>query len=157
MLDHRDFLADPSRDCRRELAEWLLEDLEDSGAIVVYSSFEKTVLGNLGKLFRDLEPDLDGCIDRLFDLEKAFRSWFYHPAFRGRTSIKVTLPALVDLSYDGLAIADGDTAVAKYARMARGEITGDTARDVRRALLEYCKRDTLAMVRLHERLLNLCR
>ena len=157
VLDHRDFLADPSRDCRRELAERLLEDLEDCGAIVVYSSFEKTVLGNLGKLFRDLKPDLDGCIDRLFDLEKAFKNWFYHPEFRGRTSIKVTLPALVDLSYDGLAIADGDTAVAKFARMARGEVTGHAAREVRQALLEYCKRDTLAMVRLHERLLKLCR
>ncbi len=157
VLDHRDFLADPSRDCRRELAERLLEDLEDCGAIVVYSSFEKTVLGNLGRLFRDLKPHLDGCIDRLFDLEKAFKSWFYHPEFRGRTSIKVTLPALVDLSYDGLAIADGDTAVAKFARMARGEITGDAAGEVRQALLEYCKRDTLAMVRLHERLLKLCR
>lgn len=157
VLDHREFLADPSHDCRRELAERLLEDLEDCGAIVVYSSFEKTVLGNLGKLFHDLKPDLDGCIDRLFDLEKAFRSWFYHPEFRGRTSIKVTLPALVNLSYDGLAIGDGDTAVAKYARMARAEITGRAAEKVRRALLEYCKRDTLAMVKLHERLLKMCR
>lgn len=115
------------------------------------------MLGNLGRLFRDLKPDLDGCVKRLFDLEKAFKGWFYHPEFRGRTSIKVTLPALVDLSYDGLAIADGDTAVAKYAHMARGKITGDAAGEVRQDLLEYCKRDTLAMVRLHERLLKLCR
>jgi hypothetical protein len=45
-----------------------------------------------------------------------------HPEFHEKTFIKVTLPALFDLSYDGLALADGDTAVAKYARMARGEI-----------------------------------
>ena len=71
--------------------------------------------------------------------------------------IYAPLPALVHLSYDGLAIADGDTAVAKYARMARGEITGEAAEEVRQALLEYCKRDTLAMVRLHERLVRFCR
>ncbi|MBI3864911.1 MAG: DUF2779 domain-containing protein [Planctomycetia bacterium] len=153
---HREFLADASRDCRRELAERLLKDLDGAGHIVVYSSFEKTMLNKLGRLFDDLKPALDRCASRLFDLEKAFRSWFYHPEFHGRTSIKVTLPALVDLSYDGLAIADGDTAVAKYARMARGEIPGDAAGDVRQALLEYCKRDTLAMVKLHERLLKIC-
>ena len=38
---HRAYLADPSRDCRRELAESLLEDLDGAGHIVVYSSFEK--------------------------------------------------------------------------------------------------------------------
>jgi hypothetical protein len=132
-------------------------DLASAGHIVVYSSFEKTMLNNLGRLFSDLKPALDQCASRLFDLEKVFRSWFYHPEFRGRKSIKVTLPALVEMSYDGLPIADGDTAVAKYARMARGEIVGEAAQEVRQALLEYCKRDTLAMVRLHERLLELCR
>lgn len=96
------------------------------------------------------------CITLLFDPKKAFRNWFCHPEFRGRTSIKVTLPALVDMSYDGLPIADGSTAVAKYARMARGEIAGDAAATVCRDLLKYCRQDTLAMVRLHEQLLKLC-
>ena len=155
--EHREFLADPSRDCRRELAERLLEELDGAGHIVVYSNFEKTMLNKLGQLFGDLKPALEKCAGRLFDLEKAFRNWFCHRDFHGRTSIKVTLPALVNLSYDGLAIADGDAAVANYARMARGEITGKAVRKVRRALLEYCKRDTLAMVKLHERLLKLSR
>lgn len=154
---HREFLADPSRDGRRELAERLLRDLDGAGHIVVYSSFEKTMLGKLGDLFGDLKPALDRCVSRLFDLEGAFRNWFCHPEFRGKTSIKVTLPALVDLSYDGLAIGDGDTAVAKYARMARGEITGGAANGVRRDLLKYCGQDTLAMVKLHERLVKICR
>ena len=110
------------------------------------------MLNKLGQLFGDLKPALKKCAGRLFDLEKAFRNWFCHPAFHGKTSIK-TLPALgVDLSYDGLAISNGDAAVANYARMARGEITGQAARKSA-ALLEYCKRDTLAMVKLHERLL----
>lgn len=157
VADHREYLADPSRDCRRELAERLLDDLGGSGRIVVYSSFEKTMLNKIGQLFGDLKPDLMACAARLFDLETAFRNWFCHPEFRGKTSIKVTLPALVDLSYDGLAIADGDMAVAKFTQMARGTITGDAVAEVRKALLEYCKRDTLAMVKLHERLLEVCR
>jgi hypothetical protein len=155
VIDHREFLASPSRDERRELAENLLKDLNGLGHIVVYTSFEKTTLKKLGDLFGDLKPALDGCVARLFDLEKVFRSWYCHPSFHGKTSIKVTLPALVDMSYKGLAIADGDAAVAKFARMARGEISGKEAIDVRRALLEYCKQDTLAMVRLHKHLADL--
>lgn len=157
VADHRQFLADPAKDGRRELAERLLEDLDGDGQIVVYSGFEKTILNKLGQLFGDLQPDLAKCVARLFDLEKAFRNWFCHPNFHGRTSIKVTLPALVDLSYDGLPIGDGDTAVARYVRMARGEITGRAADEARRDLLEYCGQDTLAMVELYERLVEICR
>ncbi len=142
---------------RVPLAERMLQDLDGAESIVVYSNFEKTMLNKLGQVFSDLKPALDDCVSRLFDLERAFRYWFYHPEFRGKTSIKVTLPALVDTSYDGLAIGDGDTAVAKFARMARGEISGDEATEVCRALREYCKQDTLAMVELHERLLEFCR
>ncbi len=37
---HFEYLADPSRDCRRELAERLVADLGTEGSIVVYSSFD---------------------------------------------------------------------------------------------------------------------
>ena len=75
----------------------------------------------------------------------------YHPEFAGSYSLKKVVPALVtDVSYDGLAVADGDNAIAVFARMARGEIT-DVA-ETRKHLLAYCKTDTLVMVRLHESL-----
>ena len=50
----------------------------------------------------------------------------------------------------GLEIADGDAALVTFAMMAQGKMdTGEMERK-RAALLEYCKMDTLAMVRLHE-------
>jgi len=80
----------------------------------------------------------------------------YHPSFFGSFSIKKVLPVLVpDLSYEGLEVADGDTAITRFARMARGEITADAMEVTRRQLLEYCRMDTLAMVRLHETLCKL--
>ena len=154
VTDHREFLADPSCDQRRELAERLLQDLEDHGSLVVYSSFEKTVLNRLAKLFPELRGRLHRCVNRLFDLEKAFRDHFYHPAFGGRTSIKATLPALVNLTYDGLEIGDGDTAMSRFAQMVRGEISGIEADATRRALLKYCEQDTLGMVLLHKVLVD---
>jgi hypothetical protein len=147
----RTFLADPTKDCRRELAERLLADLGNEGTIVVYSSFEKTMLTNLAKRFPDLAPGLEACIKRLFDLEKVFKDAYYHPDFCGSTSIKQTLPVLVPgMNYDGLTIKDGDTAMAAFTKMARGRCNADEAKAIRDALLEYCGQDTLAMVRLHE-------
>ena len=73
-----------------------------------------------------------------------------HPEFRGRTSIKVTLPTLVpDMRYKDLLIGGGDTAVAAFVRMVRGWCSDEEVAQFRAALLAYCKQDTLAMVKLH--------
>jgi len=150
---HFEYLADSSRDCRRELALNLIEDLEGNGSIVCYSSFEKTTIGNLAKLFPDLENELNALIARLYDLEKVFRESFYHPDFHGKTSIKQTLPALVPgMNYEGLEIGNGSDAIAAFAYMAMDRYSEDEMEKVRKDLLLYCKQDTLAMVRLHGKL-----
>lgn len=155
--EHREFLAEPTRDCRLELAESLLRELKGKGSIVVYSSFEKTMLASLATRFPRLAKPLNACIERLFDLERAFKQHFYHPAFRGRTSIKKTLPVLVPtMKYEGLAVADGDSAMTLSARMARGQLAEQEAVKLRAALLEYCGQDTLAMVELHAALQRYC-
>jgi len=151
--DHREFLADHEVDDRRRLAERLLADLDDAGPIVVYSSFEKRMLNYLGALFPDLANRFAACVDRLVDLEKIVRENFYHPDFKGRSSIKRVLPALVPaMTYAGLAIGDGDDASALFARMARGEKTEAECAEIRANLLRYCKQDTLGMVRVHQAL-----
>jgi hypothetical protein len=78
---------------------------------------------------------------------------FYHPDFGGSVSLKSTLPALVpDMSYSSLAIGEGETAMVTFAYLAMGRYDNESADAERRNLLEYCKQDTLAMVKLHERL-----
>jgi hypothetical protein len=154
VVEHREFLADATRDCRAELVDQLINDLAGEGSIICYSSFEKTTLNGLAKLFPAKANALQACVDRLFDLEVVFKKGYYHPGFCGSTSIKKTLPVLVpDMTYSDLEVGDGETAVAVFAGMARGEITGDEAKAARDNLLRYCKQDTLAMVRLHERVL----
>lgn len=150
---HFEYLADPSRDCRRELALNLIENLEGSGSIVVYSGFEKTVIGGLIKLFPDLERDLSVLIGRIIDLKKIIENGIYHPDFHGSYSIKDVLPALVpEMSYRGLEIADGGSAIAAFAYMAMGKYSADEVANVKVNLLAYCGQDTLAMVKLHDRL-----
>ena len=70
----------------------------------------------------------------------------------GSHSIKSVLPALVpDLSYDNLAIADGEMAMLAYARLVKAE-DGAEKEKIRQDLLAYCRLDTLGMLRIWEKL-----
>ena len=150
IIRHMDYLADPHRDCRRELAKRLIVDLKGEGSIITYSSFEKTTISALSRIFPDLADNLQSLIGRIVDLEPCIKC-INHPEFCGRTSIKIVLPVLVpDLSYEGLEIANGDAALVTFAMMAQGKMGADEMERKRAALLEYCTMDTLAMVRLHE-------
>jgi hypothetical protein len=156
-LTHAQYLADPMRDCEGELAEQLIEDCGTSGSVIVYSSFEKTRINGLAVRFPKLSSKLVKLTERLFDLLRVIQDGYYHAGFGGSFSIKVVLPVLVpELRYDGLAIGDGDTAVARFARAAMGMCSVKEMEQMRRDLLAYCKQDTLAMVRLHESLLAMC-
>jgi len=149
IVKHAEFLADPSRDCRRQLTDELLSALGEAGSIIVYSPFEGRVFKSLAAHIPELRPRLEGLAVRLFDLERVFARAYYHPEFHGRTSIKQTLPAMVDLSYDNLEIADGDSAVAAFVMLARGAVPQDDVQSIREQLLKYCATDTEAMVKLH--------
>jgi CRISPR/Cas system-associated exonuclease Cas4 (RecB family) len=152
---HCEYLADSTRDCRRELAERLVGDLSGEGSIVVYTSFEERIIRSLADMFPDLKQELTSLADRIIDLEKVIRSHVYHPEFHGRTSIKVVLPVLVPgMSYDQLEIREGDTAMATFAYMALGKYSPQEIEEIRKNLLKYCKHDTLAMVALHKELLK---
>jgi hypothetical protein len=150
---HSDYLADATQDCERMLAEALIGDLGDTGSIIVYSTFEKTRISGMRDAFLDLAPALQKILDRLTDILPIIQDHVYHPEFRGSYSIKKVLPALIPaLSYKDLEVADGETAITRFARMARGEISGEEIETTRQHLLKYCELDTFAMVQLHEKL-----
>ena len=155
IIAHLEYLADPSTDCRRELVKHLVNDLGGEGSIIVYSNFEKGIINSLRTIYPDLSKELNLLIDRLVNLEGIIRKNFYHQDFHGSTSLKKTLPALVsDTLYNGLEIADGETAMAAFAYLALGKYENKEIESTKRNLLEYCKQDTLALVKLHQRLVE---
>jgi predicted RecB family nuclease len=152
-LDHSDYLASGDKDPRREFVESLLRAVGTNGSVLVYSSYEQTTLRRLAGLFPDLEPRINDLISRFVDLLSLIKDNYYHPAFRGSFSIKRVLPVMVPgYDYSDLAIAEGETASATFVDIVEGRVDEDELDDVLFDLLEYCKRDTEAMVRIWQRL-----
>ena len=152
LLQRYEFLGKIGKDPRRTFIERLLGDIKEGGDVLVYNrTFEVTRLNELIQDFPEYENAIREVINRIKDLMIPFqRKYYYKPEMRGSYSIKAVLPALVpDLNYDGLAISDGGTAMNVYEQL-QYETDQDKIRETRRNLLEYCKMDTLAMVRVFE-------
>jgi hypothetical protein len=158
-LRHQAFLADGANDPRREFAENLIEALAASDyPTVVYSSYERTQLTALAREFPDLSVALNGVIARLADLLPIVRSAVYLPEFGFSNSLKSVAPALCrGFGYDDLdGVADGLAASSAFHQIASGVITApDQLAKLQAQLLAYCERDTLAMVEMHQSLMQL--
>lgn len=148
---HKEYLAPLDGDWRCELIDTLLNDLGADGPIVVYSGFEKGRLRLFAQQFPEYAARIDAVVGRLFDLEAVFKKGYQHPGFLGRTSIKKVLPVVVtELSYKSLQVNNGDDALGVFGLMRTGQIDEQFVPTHRERLLEYCKLDTYAMVKLHE-------
>ncbi|MCH7717008.1 MAG: DUF2779 domain-containing protein [Gemmatimonadetes bacterium] len=155
---HAEHLAEGPLDARPALARAMIEATADAERVVHYSPFEKTRIRSLQKSVPELEGELKELESKLIDLLPVIRNNVYHPDFQGSFSLKFVLPALVpELSYDDLVIVDGMVASVTIARLlfVTGKLSPEQHEKTRHDLLEYCKRDTWATVRLLERLREL--
>jgi Domain of unknown function(DUF2779) len=150
---HHEFLHDEATEPRRRWAERLIEALGEQGTIVVYSSYEEAMMRQVAEAFPELRPALSRIIARLWDLYPVIKEHYYHPAFQGSYSIKSVLPVMApELSYRDLLIQEGAQAASEYYRMVFVEEDWIEQAKIKDALLQYCARDTMAMVRLRRAL-----
>jgi hypothetical protein len=157
-LTHYEYLAPPNIDPRKPLIEKLIKEIPKNACVVVYNmSFEKGVLNNLKVWFPRYEKRIDNIIKNMRDLMVPFRKQhFYSWQMQGSYSIKAVLPTLVpELSYDSLEITEGGMAMLEYKRMCDSNDPSEI-KAIRKALLEYCKLDTLGMLKIVDRLKETC-
>jgi hypothetical protein len=148
-LSHYSFLHDGDTDPREAFVLSLLDAIEPQGTIVVYTGFEQSRLRELADTFPQYSDQLMGLCGRMLDLHAVIRDHYYHPGFHGSYSMKAVLPAVVpELGYDDLEIQEGGHASVAFARMISSETEESERRRLRQALLDYCRRDTEAMVRV---------
>ena len=157
-LLHKEFLGISGQDPRRDIAEALCRDIPENVCTLAYNKdFECSRLRELANTFPDLSGHLRNIADNIQDLIDPFRAGdYYVPAMGGSFSIKSVLPALFpgdpQLDYHALSglCQNGGDAMNLFPSIAK--MTPAEAAAAREALLRYCELDTLAMVKVWEKL-----
>lgn len=157
-LVHKEFLYLGSGDPGEEIAASMRENIGDVGSVIVwYKEFETKRNEELAKRLPAYKAFYEDLNQRVYDLIDPFDLQYYvDPNFKGKTSIKYVLPALVpELSYKELDIREGGTASERWNRVATGQAQGAEAEKIGADLQEYCKLDTYAMYAIWRHLHNL--
>jgi hypothetical protein len=153
-LKHSEYLAPAGVDPRKELTKKLLNEIPDDACVLVYNkTFEKGILTHIKEWFPEHTDQITKIINNLIDLMLPFeKKDVYNWQFNGSYSLKNVLPVLVpELTYEGMEVSDGGMAADAWLQMRQMEDAQEIEK-ARKALLEYCKLDTLAMVRIIEKL-----
>lgn len=157
-LEHSEFLGVSGEDPRRDIAEALCRDISVPGSVIVYNqSFEETRLKELEHMFPDLAEGLAVIRKGLVDFLIPFKNGhYYNKAMGGSFSIKSVLPALFpdddSLDYKNLEgnVHNGTQAMDLFPQIRTK--SPEEQEEARRSLLEYCKLDTYAMVKVWQKL-----
>ena len=152
--EHVEFLAeDGNTNPMKALTESLKEHIGDEGSIIVWNKkFEKKCNENIAEVYPEYADLMVGFNERLFDLMDIFQKNLYvHKDFKGKYSIKKVLPVFdPELSYKALSIQDGSMAMNSWKKMVFESDNEVEKEQIKKDLLEYCKLDTWAMVRIYE-------
>lgn len=157
-LKHTAFLAESGKDPRRDLAEQLCHDIPLNACITAYNKgFECGRINELAEAFPALRYHLLNIRDNIVDFLDPFRAGYYYlPEMEGSFSIKKVLPALFpndpQLDYSNLtgSVHNGGEAMTIFPKIK--DMTPADQQKARQSLLDYCHLDTLAMVKIWQKL-----
>ncbi len=158
-LRHSEYIHRTADHPAKSLAETLRKDIGDSGSIIVwYANFETKCNRDMAEMVPEYAEFFHDLNTRTVDLMVPFSEGMYvDPRFLGSASIKSVLPVLVpDLSYKKLVVQEGQTAQRLWMKAVLEDKETTVENDkLFFDLLAYCELDTLAMVRIYEKLLTL--
>jgi hypothetical protein len=154
-LEHREYLCTEDKNPAEEFTRTLLDALDTTGTIFIYTAYEKGIIKELADHLPQYNQQLTSITDRFKDLYAIIKRDFYQPKFYGSFSLKSVLPALVpDMSYESLSIQEGSQASLEYLKMIDPDTSAEEKKRIKEDLLAYCGQDTLALVKIREELLK---
>jgi hypothetical protein len=155
-VKHHEWLAEGPDDSRAVMAQALLETLEGVDVVVAYDKgAQKTCLEAISAAVPEQAREIMAISSKTVDLLPIVRDNVYHPDFLGSFSLTSVLPPLVpSLGYESLEVSAGQSAEALlHSLLFSGNSQGpDELKTLRHKLQSACASDTLALVRLKERL-----
>ncbi len=157
-IKHYEHLVTTQVDPGREIVQALEQDMPKTGTVIAWNkTFEQGCNRSMSELYPGYRDFLLDVNDRMYDLGDPFKNnnMYVLPEFKGSWSIKNVLPVLCpDLSYKTLDIGEGATAMNAWWKMVFGDCNPEEKEKIRADLLTYCGLDTLAMVRIWEKLIE---
>ena len=137
----------------RDFVENLLRVLtaKGEGPIFVYNiGFEAARVRELAIMFPDLADKLTQLSDRLVDLKPIAQKYYYHPDMKGSWSLKAVFPTIEPDAHHGhlQEVQDGGMAMDAYLEIISPDTDAERKVFLTKELEEYCKLDTLAMVKI---------
>ena len=138
-----------------KLLESLKKDVGDEGTILSWhASFEIQQNEAMAEMYPDYASFLNNMNERMIDLKEPFADeTVIDPGFKGSASIKDVLPVFKpELSYSDLDIQKGDAASHLWKKVTIENPNSSNGNKVYSDLIDYCKRDTWAMVEIHREL-----
>jgi hypothetical protein len=151
---HLEYLAEPGEDPREAIAKRLSKEIPTDACVLAYNkTFEIGILKNLKEWCPKHSKMMDKIIANIMDLKDPFsKRHIYHWKMNGSASLKKVLPALIpEMTYEGMEVSHGGEAQEAYYAMCAAKDVRERNK-MRKALLDYCKQDTLAMVKLLEKI-----
>ena len=156
-LMHKEYLArHDDEDIIMNFALSMIGDLPENGSVIVYNkSFEAGRNREIARMYPDLKSEIERINANMVDLMVPFKNRdYYTREMKGSYSIKYVLPALYpddpELDYSELTMVHkGDE--ASDAFLSLKDKSDDEREEIRKALLEYCRLDTYAMVKIWEK------
>lgn len=148
---HMEFLTQRFENPVPNLLMQLKRDLGPEGSVVVWNeSFEKGCNEEMARMEPGFADFLESVNDRIFDLMVIFKfknQLYVRSKFEKSASLKKVLPVMCpELSYESLTIQEGGEASSYWPILTDSKTSEDAKNKLAKDMLEYCKRDTEAMV-----------
>jgi hypothetical protein len=147
-LTHVEYLANEAVP-PLSLIKHMQEHIGSEGSLISWhASFENTQNKNMTEAYPEKAVFLKSLIERTVDLEDPFKQAYVDISFGGSTSIKKVLPVLVpELSHEHMEVSNGTEAMEGWKKLISLPNLPEK-RALRKAMLDYCELDTLAMVKI---------
>jgi hypothetical protein len=149
-LAHKEFIDAGGGPPMRTFAESLILGLGSAGPVIVYGHFEMGILRALAARYPDLETPLVRIVRRVINLHPVADAHYYHRDMKGSWSLKTMLPTIApDLDYSKLdEVQEGGAAQSAFLETIDPQTPQERREKLIGALREYCRMDTLALVRI---------
>ena len=154
-LSYYNFYDFSGNDPRRDFIIKLIDNLGNSGDILIYSDYEKRILNKIIESYPELKNDIENIISRCVDMLKLVKENYYHPGFKGSFSLKSVSRILPEGDiYNSEYVNSGDDASRVLMQLITGNIDKELIPIYKQELLKYAEKDTLSLVNLYNHLIS---